>query len=142
MIDAHRTDQLMPPDVIAVNLPMTPEAPRLARRAVDGLHLDPGGRDRARLLASELVTNALLHSDADPAATILIWAQITGRTLRLRVTDRGTGPAVPHPSGNPGVTGGFGLLLVDQLAARWGVERNGETTVWCELLLGDAWPAC
>jgi anti-sigma regulatory factor (Ser/Thr protein kinase) len=138
VIDIYRTDQLMPSDVVAVNLPMTPDAPGLARRAVDGLGLDPGERDRARLLASELVTNALLHSEADPAATIRIWAQITGRTLRLTVTDRGTGPAVPQPRGNPGVTGGFGLLLVDRLAARWGVERNGETTVWCELPLGNA----
>jgi hypothetical protein len=29
--------------------------------------------------------------------------------------------------------GGFGLDLVDLLAARWGVMRNPDTSVWCEM---------
>ncbi|HEY5195748.1 MAG TPA: ATP-binding protein [Solirubrobacteraceae bacterium] len=120
---------------------MTAAAPGLARRAVDGLGLDPGERDSARLLASELVTNALVHSQANPAGSIRIGARITGRTLRLSVTDSGTASAGPTLRGRPGVDGGFGLLLVDQLSDRWGVETNGETTVWCELPIGDSRPA-
>jgi hypothetical protein len=30
--------------------------------------------------------------------------------------------------------GGWGLVLVDQLAEKWGVEHDGEANVvWCEL---------
>jgi hypothetical protein len=32
--------------------------------------------------------------------------------------------------------GGYGLYLVEQLAKRWGVERNEGTVVWFELPAG------
>ncbi|HEX3873543.1 MAG TPA: ATP-binding protein [Solirubrobacteraceae bacterium] len=128
-------------DVLALDLPMTAAAPGLARRAVERLDLEDAARDSARLLASELVTNALLHSGVGPTGSIRVSGRIAGDTLRLSVTDDGTGSTDVEPRTDPGIDGGFGLLLVDQLAARWGVERGARTTVWCELPVRRRQPA-
>jgi anti-sigma regulatory factor (Ser/Thr protein kinase) len=135
----------MPADLIALDLPMSPAAPGLARKAVGGLALDRAALETVRLLASELVTNALIHSGAVTTGSIGIKAQVAGDTLRLSVTDGGTevvpgarsgaGRWVGGPRERPGIHGGFGLLLVDELAVRWGVERGGTTTVWCEVVV-------
>ena len=36
---------------------------------------------------------------------------------------------------SPDNVGGWGLLLVEQLADSWGVDRDGSTFVWFELKL-------
>ena len=37
-------------------------------------------------------------------------------------------------SDDPLEPGGYGLLLVDRMSSRWGIERSaGSTTVWFEL---------
>ena len=56
------------------------------------------------------------------------------RKIRLEVTDSST--VVPRP--NTGVADlderGRGLMLIDALASRWGVQpRQDGKTVWCEL---------
>jgi hypothetical protein len=50
------------------------------------------------------------------------------------VTDIGPGfQARPRrPDDDPG--SGWGLFLVEQLSDRWGVELNGATQVWFELV--------
>jgi hypothetical protein len=55
--------------------------------------------------------------------------------LRVSVTDRGPGfDGQGREDGRPPDSGGFGLLLVDRLARRWGIARTHEaTTVWFEL---------
>jgi len=116
---------------------MSVAAPGLARRAVEALDLEAGERESISLVASELVTNAVRHSGSAVTTTIRITARITGDVLRLSVTDGGTGLAAFLPREQAGTGGGFGLLLVDRLAARWGVERGGATTVWCELVVSD-----
>jgi anti-sigma regulatory factor (Ser/Thr protein kinase) len=130
----------MQSDLLALDLPMNHSAPGLARAAVDRLGLGAEARESARLLASELVTNALLHSAAGASALIRVQAWISDRTLHLWVTDGGTGPLEVEPREDPGIQGGFGLVLVQKLAARWGVERGLATTVWCELPVGDQRP--
>jgi anti-sigma regulatory factor (Ser/Thr protein kinase) len=52
--------------------------------------------------------------------------------VRVSVTDRGPGfVAVDRPRG--GEHSGWGLMMVDQLADRWGVELHEGTEVWFEL---------
>ena len=122
-------------DEFALDLPMSADAPALARRAIEGLALADGARETASLLASELVSNAVRHSGAGGSAPIRLRARLSDGALRLSVTDPGYGfsPAAERPP--PGVDGGFGLFLVEQLADAWGVESVAPTTVWLDLAL-------
>ena len=52
--------------------------------------------------------------------------------MRLAVSDSGAGFSAPRPPAPDG-TGGRGLLAVDRLARRWGVEREPPATVWVEV---------
>ena len=122
-------------DQLALDLPMSADAPALARRAIERLALAEPARETASLLASELVSNAVRHSGAGPAAPIRLRARVSDGALRLSVTDGGCGfsPAAGRPP--PGVDGGFGLLLVARLADAWGIAGVAPTTVWLDLAI-------
>ena len=111
-----------------------PEAALAARTAVsrwlDGrAHAE--FRDDACLLVSELVTNSVLHSDQPAGAPLHISGFALNGVVRVEVEDRGQGP-VRRRAADP-VDGGFGLQLVELLAARWGVTHEHGTRVWFEL---------
>ncbi|WP_246561574.1 ATP-binding protein [Streptomyces roseirectus] len=90
----------------------------------------PGRSAIAELLTSELVTNALLHTDDDAVLT----ATVGPDGLRVEVRDfvpQLPTPRAPHPDDG---THGRGLLLVQSLADAWGVRRHGiGKAVWFEL---------
>jgi anti-sigma regulatory factor (Ser/Thr protein kinase) len=92
--------------------------------------LDSAREHTVRLLISELVTNALRHSDcAEPVELHASWNSY----VRVEVVDRGEG-FTPGPRTRPlEEPGGYGLFLVGSLADRWGVETDDCTTVWFEL---------
>jgi GAF domain-containing protein/anti-sigma regulatory factor (Ser/Thr protein kinase) len=100
----------------------------MARRAVErhAAGLDEQQLDTARLLASELVTNAVRHGAGDIALTI----RPEDSHVRFEVRDEGAGGS--RRRSNPGPDGGFGLNLVDTLASRWGIEDD-HARVWFEL---------
>ena len=84
------------------------------------------------LLVSEVVSNAVRHSAADPDDPIELAASFGATTIRVAVTDAGDG-FTPRPR-DPGSTlDGYGLYLLEKVAAQWGVESNGDTKVWFEL---------
>ena len=86
--------------------------------------------DRARLLISEVVSNAVKHGDGPVVRVLLDGVQ--GGELRCEVTDEGHG-FVPKARDKPSTAlGGWGLHLVETLSRRWGV-REGSTHVWFEL---------
>jgi len=89
----------------------------------------------AELLTSELVTNALIHTDHDAVLT----ATVGPRGLRVEVRDFvGRRPRLRVPNADDG-THGRGLVLVQSLADAWGVRAHGVgKVVWFEL---DAGPA-
>jgi anti-sigma regulatory factor (Ser/Thr protein kinase) len=123
-------------DGLTMRLAGGPEAAARARRAITGLRadLDPSLRETLGLLVTELVANSVRHAEAD-AVTLRV---VIGRSAVLtEVTD--TGPGFdPAATGSPRDDhSGFGLLLVERLAARWGVARAGRATrVWFELPRG------
>jgi anti-sigma regulatory factor (Ser/Thr protein kinase) len=85
--------------------------------------------ESARLLVSELVVNAVLHARTDG------WLRLElhdGR-LRVEVHDASTANLQPR-SYAPDATTGRGLMILDALADRWGVELDDAgKTVWFEL---------
>ncbi|WP_223281302.1 ATP-binding protein [Streptomyces antnestii] len=90
----------------------------------------------AVLLVSELTTNAVLHTDS---GHVLCGLTLTGdeRRLRIELHDADRTPVRPpeHRAG-PGEESGRGLLLVQQLADRWGSARSTRAegkVVWAEL---------
>ncbi|MFI9584690.1 ATP-binding protein [Streptomyces sp. NPDC052236] len=109
------------------------------RHALRDLLRQWGKRDTAEvaeLLASELVTNALVHTDEGAVVT----ATVDADTLRVEVRDFVAGLPVEeavtasHVATADHRTHGRGLLLVQSLADAWGVCTHGMgKVVWFEL---------
>jgi anti-sigma regulatory factor (Ser/Thr protein kinase) len=122
---------------LCMSLERDRKAPSLARAAVvdfaQECKIATAEPDVVRLLVSELVTNAVLHSDAPPASEIVLRARLLDRdALRVEVIDCGSGfDATTRGQARP--DGGYGLLLVAKQASRWGVDKEGGTRVWFEL---------
>jgi anti-sigma regulatory factor (Ser/Thr protein kinase) len=118
-------------------LPSNDRAPGIARkelaRFARGVELVDREYDAVRLLVSELVTNAVRHAGARGGEKIGVCVQSSDATIRIEVRDHGIGFELPHPAPDPGADGGYGLLIVDRLSSRWGIEHNDESVVWCEL---------
>ena len=106
-------------------------ARRFVGRAL-GPELAEGVVDSVSLVASELVTNAVLH-----AGTVvrLSLARTEQGSVRIEVADQSPNPASPRHYSDDSATG-RGLVLVGALARRWGVdlsEAGGGKTVWAEV---------
>jgi signal transduction histidine kinase len=85
------------------------------------------------LLTCELVNNSVLHGDAGDQDEIEVELRTTRTGLRAQVTDPGSGFAPTGRGRELDEPGGWGLVLVERLAASWGVERDTRTRVWFEL---------
>ena len=85
--------------------------------------------DDLALVVTELVANAVRHGGTDIEVRLFP----LGDGVRLEVADSSTRPLRPRPATMMD-EGGRGLLLVDALSTRYGVEaeRNGKL-VWAEL---------
>ena len=85
------------------------------------------------MLVSELVNNSVVHGRASERDTIEIEVRATPDGVRAQVSD--AGPAFAPRGRTKGIEepGGWGLVLVERVAQRWGVERTERTMVWFEL---------
>ncbi|MFF0854973.1 SpoIIE family protein phosphatase [Streptomyces sp. NPDC003280] len=93
--------------------------------------------DSAVLLVSEMVTNVLVHTDADALLSAEVAGEPGGRRLRVEVTD--SGDDLPHRR-RPGelASSGRGLMLIELLADLWGVDPRGKgKSIWFELYESD-----
>lgn len=121
-----------------IRVPGGPQAPSQVRSAIErelGGELDGEQLASLRLLASEVVTNSVLHGPVGPDQWITASVALRDDHVRFEVRDAG-GTSAPEPRApNYDEGGGFGLFLVDKLAARWGVERSSDVCVWFELTL-------
>ena len=115
----------------------TPPAAGSARRALHGAAMFGAATEPdALLLVSELVTNSILHAGHCGRDPIRVRAANHGSTTRVEVCDRardGSFPALQRDT-PPTAPGGRGLMLVDALSDRWGMDSCGRgTCVWFEL---------
>jgi anti-sigma regulatory factor (Ser/Thr protein kinase) len=109
-----------------------PGAVREAREFVAALlherQAAPKAVDRAMLVSSELVTNALEHGEG----RIELRIGLGDDRVRIEVIDEGADQAPAVRQQTDDQTGGWGLQIVDQLALQWGVFE-GTTHVWADL---------
>lgn len=88
--------------------------------------------DAAILLTSEIVTNAVVHSNSRCAGgTVTVLVTEIGGGLRVEVADNGSARSMPVVKGDIYASDGHGLYLVQTLADQWGYVRDDTgTTVW------------
>lgn len=115
------------------NLPCAPGSAAEARRHVASTcsHLGREFHDVAVLLASELVGNAVEHAKSE--AIHLVVDQREAR-FRVEVHDEVAGRPRPQQVDSLAPRG-RGLMLVERLAAEWGVDPSprGGKQVWFQL---------
>lgn len=88
--------------------------------------------DIARLLTTEVVTNAVVHG----VGKVGLVVAVSRHVLRVEVSDDSPALPVPVPRTSPLQHGGRGLHILTAMATAWGVEpRRGRPgkTVWFEL---------
>jgi transcriptional regulator with XRE-family HTH domain len=118
------------------SLPSNNAAPREAREALSfvGADLPSEQLDTARLLASELVTNSLVHAHGPSTgdSSVGFFVSVERDVLRVEVSDDSPQAAIPK---TPGAEGGFGLAFLEAMSTRWGSERTetGLNLTWFEL---------
>jgi anti-sigma regulatory factor (Ser/Thr protein kinase) len=112
-------------------LPRSHDAPWLGRSSLTkwfGAALEPGELHRAKLLASELLTNAVLHGEGK----IVLRARSDDDRILIEVIDEGHGFEHAVRRTDFGDLSGRGLWIVDAESSRWGIHE-GTTHVWFEL---------
>jgi anti-sigma regulatory factor (Ser/Thr protein kinase) len=118
--------------ILTVDIERDRRAPAAARSAIDALsgEVNPELVPEAKLLASELVTNAVKYGSGGPV-TLEVESHEPNH-MRVEVIDQGAG-FVPVARDRPRTeVGGWGLHLVEELSDQWGVHE-GSTHVWFEL---------
>jgi two-component sensor histidine kinase len=109
------------PDVASLG-----EGRRFVARTLRDWDVDEARIEPVMLVANELVANAIVHAQSAP---VLSLAE-TGSDLMLRVSDDSSTPPVAQAPG-PGEFAGRGLMLVEALADRWGIDTRGSgKSVW------------
>ncbi len=117
-------------------LPASPQAASLARSHVHQTcrRCRPDMVETARLLVSEVVTNAVQHG----RGPVTLRATLTNEDLRVEVEDHDGALPTPAPLGIWNEHG-RGLTIVEALAEEWGTEPAADApgeegkTVWFRL---------
>jgi anti-sigma regulatory factor (Ser/Thr protein kinase) len=107
-------------------------ARRFTRRTLRTWGVAQDDMDTVLLIVSELVTNALVHTDGR------VRLDLTLVNHRLRVAVADSSPRTPAKATSIGweATGGRGILLVEAMSASWGtVPVSGGKQVWSEITL-------
>ena len=91
---------------------------------------------RPKILLSEVVANSVRHGEG--AGPIELRVTIGAKNVHVEVEDPGPGFRPVEDVEPVARTEGWGLMLVERLAARWGVVAGATTTVWFELDLAAA----
>ncbi|BDM67191.1 hypothetical protein HEK616_06780 [Streptomyces nigrescens] len=128
-----------------LSVPGTPAGAAAARRKLvselEGWGVGPASDvlDRAQLLVSELITNAVQHVGVGPVS---VTARLASSALRIEVDD--TSAVLPQPVVlDEEAEGGRGLVLVAALADRHGAEPTPSgKRCWAEISLRQTRSPC
>jgi anti-sigma regulatory factor (Ser/Thr protein kinase) len=125
---------------LTVSVPASADAGSALRRAVRSLDrwLGPQTAEDVELLVTELATNGVKHARTANGNRITLLARVEPARVRIEVRDGGRGFEHRRRDRGLGEPGGWGLMLVDGIADRWGIEREPSTTVWFEMARGVA----
>jgi len=124
---------------VHVSLPSDGRAAGAARRSLRALedYVPDNAIDDMNLLVSELVSNSVKHASLSPGEEIHVDAEPTGGAIRVAVTNPGRAE-LTNKVGHRAAESGWGLLILTQIASRWGVSTEGSTSVWFEIdMSGD-----
>ena len=117
----HEARVHLGPDVSSLG-----EGRRFVAKTLRDWNVDEETIEPVMLVANELIANAIVHAHSAPVLSLVG----TGDDLLLRVGDEAGTLGVTRRA-LPGDDGGRGLLLVEALCDRWGVEADGSgKTVW------------
>ena len=112
-------------------------AARCARRAVREELSDALPQRRladVELLVSELATNSVRHAGCGEEDELSLEAAVEPDRVRVRMFDAGRGFEEHRPDPpQSGAASGYGLVLLDHLSDRWGVQRGERFSVWFEV---------
>ena len=131
-------DTWLPAAVVKLkeDLPAVAGAAPIAREAIRdeiGERLGEEELEIVEVLVTELVTNAVAHAGLGAGDSVVLHLAVAPERIRVEVCDGGGG-FDPTAVGRPhGAAGGFGLLMVDRAASRWGVAADDGNCVWFEL---------
>jgi anti-sigma regulatory factor (Ser/Thr protein kinase) len=85
-----------------------------------------------RIVVTELVTNTVRHWGARQADHVQLNIKLAPSRVRVEVLHVGEA----RSAAPPGMGGhGIGLLMIERLVSRWGIEPGPGTKVWAELPL-------
>ncbi|MHA6757785.1 SpoIIE family protein phosphatase [Streptacidiphilus sp. PAMC 29251] len=97
--------------------------------------------DAAVLLASELLANVLVHTETEAVLVAGMTGPAGTRRLRIEVADRSDELAHRRSPGEM-ASSGRGLILLDLLSDRWGMQPRGEgKAIWFDLDEAQEGPA-
>ena len=106
-------------------------ARRFTRRTMRSWGVDADS-DAVLLVVSELVTNALVHTDGP----VRLDLTLINNRMRISVSDASARTPIKPTSIGWEATGGRGILLVEAMSAAWGsVPVSGGKQVWSEIVL-------
>jgi serine/threonine-protein kinase RsbW len=127
----------LPVEVLSLEVPCDRDAPGAVREALNAIDSLGWVLGDVMLVASELVTNAILHSGCVDEHVLKVKAALSPDRMVISVIDPGLSgkTAHPRPADREEAVSGWGLRIVDQLAARWGSERAEGYRVWAEVAL-------
>jgi anti-sigma regulatory factor (Ser/Thr protein kinase) len=125
--------------LIALTLPSSRYSAWMARyyvRATLKYHGLDGYAEDAEMVTSELVTNAVVHTDTEAIGLELAHLQDTA-ALAIVVTDSSPSPPVKRKAASAAERG-RGLHVVEALSARWGWRPQGPGKAVYSILTKEA----
>jgi serine/threonine-protein kinase RsbW len=115
---------------VTLSMPFAAESAGRVREALESWldHRGSGARvvDDARLVATELVGNAVRHARPLRNGTVLVRWHEEGTALELSVCDGGGETAPELVDAAPTDVSGRGLAIVDALSSTWWVEHSSQ----------------